>query len=249
MALQIYRLAILVFAVIWLAGRGFAGEASLLKAKQEAETKGYLFETSHDDIVAKAKRERKLKLFSALDTQTTLKDLTDRFKLKYPFVSEIQIEERAGGIEASQRFLMEVKAGLTKDLDAITLRTDAHGEYLPHLKKFDMIGMARHGVLEIPLPIIDAMAGNIVAITSDIHVVGYNKKLICSRQGPCPVGGVSQARIQGEKILCRHPAPDAYCSRSRLGDGKSLGPCPENRRPRACLGSRIPKGPHVCGGW
>ena len=200
MALQICKLAILIFAVTWLVGRGFAGDASLLKAKQDAETKGYLFEISHDEIVAKAKKEGKFKLFTALDTQTTLKDLTGRFKMKYPFVSEIQVEERAGGIEASQRFLMEVKAGLTKDLDAITLRTDAHGEYLPHLKKFDMIGMARHGVLEIPLPIIDAMVRNIVAITSDIHVVGYNKKLISADKVPAQWEDFLKPEFKGKKF-------------------------------------------------
>ena len=94
MALQICRLAILIFVVILLVGRGFAGDASLPKAKQEAETKGYLFETRHDDIVAKAKKEGKLRVFTALDAQRTLRELSDRFKMKYPFVSEIQWEER-----------------------------------------------------------------------------------------------------------------------------------------------------------
>ena len=200
MALQISRLAILIFALPGITGRGFAAEASLLRAKQEAEAKGYLFEISHDEIVAKAKKEKKFKLFTALDTQTTVRDLTDRFKIKYPFVSEIQVEERAGGIEASQRFLMEVKAGLTKDLDAITLRTDAHGEYIPHLKKFDMLGMARHGVLEIPLPVIDGIARNIVAITSDIHVVGYNKKLVAADKLPAQWEDFLKPEYKGKKF-------------------------------------------------
>src|SRR5262245_29279401 len=200
MALQISRLAILIFALLGITGRGFAAEASLLRAKQEAEAKGYLFEISHDEIVAKAKKEKKFKLFTALDTQTTVRDLTDRFKIKYPFVSEIQVEERAGGIEASQRFLMEVKAGLTKDLDAITLRTDAHGEYIPHLKKFDMLGMARHGVLEIPLPVIDGIARNIVAITSDIHVVGYNKKLVAADKLPAQWEDFLKPEYKGKKF-------------------------------------------------
>ena len=82
MALRICRLAILILVVIWLVGRGFAGDASLPKAKQEAETKGYLFETRHDEIVAKAKKEGKLKVFSALDAQRTLRELSDRFKMK-----------------------------------------------------------------------------------------------------------------------------------------------------------------------
>ena len=43
---------------------------ALLKAKQEAEAKGYIFEINRDDIVAKAKKEGKLKVFSSLDAPT-----------------------------------------------------------------------------------------------------------------------------------------------------------------------------------
>jgi hypothetical protein len=200
MVLQVAKLLIAIFAVSGLVGLTFAGDASLQKARQEAAARGYIFESSHDEIVAKAKKERKLKLFSALDTQTTLKDLIERFKTRYPFVSDIQVEERAGGIEASQRFLMEVKAGLTKDLDAITLRTDAHGEYIPHLKKFDIAGMAGRGVLEIPLPVIDAGARNILAITSDIHVVGYNKKLISADKVPAQWEDFLKPEYKGKKF-------------------------------------------------
>jgi hypothetical protein len=41
--------------------------ADLLKAKREAEAKGYIFETSHDEIVAKAKKEGKLRVMTTLE--------------------------------------------------------------------------------------------------------------------------------------------------------------------------------------
>jgi hypothetical protein len=39
----------------------------LLQAQQEAKAKGYIFETSHDDVVAKAKAEGKVYGFPKAD--------------------------------------------------------------------------------------------------------------------------------------------------------------------------------------
>jgi hypothetical protein len=44
---------------LWLAafaGHSDAASPELLKAKQEAETRGYIFATSHDEIVARARK-------------------------------------------------------------------------------------------------------------------------------------------------------------------------------------------------
>jgi hypothetical protein len=41
---------------------------ALLKAKQQAEAKGYIFETSHDEIVSQAKKEGKLRVLSTKET-------------------------------------------------------------------------------------------------------------------------------------------------------------------------------------
>jgi hypothetical protein len=41
---------------------------SLLKAKKDAEAKGYIFETSRDAIVAKARKEGRVKSLSSLET-------------------------------------------------------------------------------------------------------------------------------------------------------------------------------------
>ena len=41
-------------------------DAGLMKAKKAAEAKGYIFEISHDEIVAKAKKEGKLRVLIEL---------------------------------------------------------------------------------------------------------------------------------------------------------------------------------------
>src|SRR5215467_9039119 len=41
--------------------------SALLKAKEEAKGKGYIFETSHDDVVAKAKAEGKVRILTSQD--------------------------------------------------------------------------------------------------------------------------------------------------------------------------------------
>ena len=58
---------------------------TLLKAKQEAEAKGYVFATSRDEIVANAKKEGKLRVLGSLDA-ASLKVLTAAFRKKYPFI-------------------------------------------------------------------------------------------------------------------------------------------------------------------
>jgi len=49
-------LFLIILALPALANAAAAG-AALQKAKQEAEAKGFVFEASHDEIVAKAKKE------------------------------------------------------------------------------------------------------------------------------------------------------------------------------------------------
>ena len=58
MALRICRLAILIFVVTWLVGRGLVGDASLPKPKQEAEQKGiYLKPATMRSLPRQRKRE------------------------------------------------------------------------------------------------------------------------------------------------------------------------------------------------
>jgi iron(III) transport system substrate-binding protein len=149
--------------------------AALLKAKKEAESKGYILETSRDDIVAKAKKEGKLRVVSTLET-STLKAVRDAFKKKYSFI-DVRVEE-LGSVEENQRFLLEIKAGTAKGWDVDRLYTDFYEEFLPYQKKFDILAMAEQRVLNIPPQLVDPRTRNVVAAGTNMNVIAYNKNLL-----------------------------------------------------------------------
>ncbi len=64
--------AIFFFLGAWVLAASAAAQsgAMLSKAKAEAEAKGYIFETSRDAIVAMAKKEGKLVVFSSQEADT-----------------------------------------------------------------------------------------------------------------------------------------------------------------------------------
>jgi hypothetical protein len=108
-------LAVSAIAILLLSGSAFAAAPSpaLAKARQEAEAKGYIFESSHDEVVAKAKKEGKLRVLSTMES-AVIKAMRDAFKKKYSFI-DLQVQE-LGGVEENQRFLLELKAGTVKGL-------------------------------------------------------------------------------------------------------------------------------------
>jgi hypothetical protein len=55
-----------------------SSDIALLKAKKDAEAKGYIFETSHDEIIAKARKEARLRVLSTMDL-SVIKALRDAF--------------------------------------------------------------------------------------------------------------------------------------------------------------------------
>ena len=84
------------FVGAWVLAANAAAQdsATLAKAKVEAEAKGYIFETSRDAIVAKAKKEGKLVVFSSQDAET-IRAAADAFRKKYPFI-DVKATEIAG---------------------------------------------------------------------------------------------------------------------------------------------------------
>lgn len=104
--------------------------SALLKAKQEADAKGYVFLTSHDEIVALAKKEGKLRVNSGTEP-ATFKPLIDGFKQKYPFIVDIRIEEIQGA-DAYQRFILEIKSGQAQGWDTTHVPLDFASEYIPY---------------------------------------------------------------------------------------------------------------------
>ncbi len=157
-----------------------AANSALLKAKQEAESKGYVLFTNHDEILSKAKNEPKLRVLATLEG--SLKVTADAFKKKYPFI-DLQVETFRT-VDESQRFLLQVKAGAAKDWDIIKTTPTFYSEWLPHLLKVDLLGMAEHRVLDIPAKMIDPKNRNVIALGARLAVVTYNKDLVPPGQLP-----------------------------------------------------------------
>ena len=154
---------------------------ALLQAQREAEKKGHTFIAGHDEIVNRAKSERSLRALSSLPPEA-MKAMRAAFKTKYPFI-DIHVEEIDGN-EAAQRFILEMKTGRAQAWDANSVLNAFYSEYPPYQKKFDILGMAEHGVLKIPTAIIDPIHRNIVAVASNIQVVAYNRNLIPPEKVP-----------------------------------------------------------------
>ena len=186
---------------LWLtafAGYSDAASPALLKAKQEAETRGYIFATSHDEIVARARKEGRMRAVSFLSDKM-LDAMVRAFRAKYPFL-DVHVEEQGGSVEAAQRFLLEIKAGMAKSWDANYLWTELYDEYLPHQKKFDILGMAQHKVLNIPPPMVDPVHRHVVALSSNLHVLVYNNKLIPPEKVPVKWEDLLQPAFKGKKF-------------------------------------------------
>jgi iron(III) transport system substrate-binding protein len=177
-----------------------AADASLplLRATKDAETKGYIFVATHDEIVSRAKQEAKLRVVVSM-SEGILKRLSDGFRKKFPFI-EMSAEEIKGA-EVYARVLQEIKAGLTKGQDVNDLTYDYYNEFIAHQKKLDIVGMAQQQVLNIPLQMIDPNNRNIVAIGSGIQIVAYNKKLIPADKVPSSWEGFLRPEFADRKFV------------------------------------------------
>jgi iron(III) transport system substrate-binding protein len=201
------KLALFAAAFSMLSGSAFAASASpaLLKAKQEAEAKGYLFETSHDEVVAKGKKEGKLRVLSTMEG-AVIKVMRESFKKKYPFI-DVQVQE-LGSVEENQRFLLELKSGTAKGWDVNRAYTDFYDQYFPYQKKFDLLGMSEHKVLNFPPKLVDPQQRNLVTVGSNITVVAYNKKLIAPEKVPDRWEDFLKPEFKGKKfVLDIRPIP------------------------------------------
>ena len=79
--------------------------------------------------------------------------------------------------------LTEMKAGFAK-WDVNYMAADYYPEYLPYQKKFDILGMAERGVLQMAPKLIDPINRNVVAIQSNIQGVAYHKELFSAAKVP-----------------------------------------------------------------
>jgi iron(III) transport system substrate-binding protein len=177
---------------------GAAAAPNLAKSKQEAEAKGFIFATSPDEIVAAAKKEGKLRVMGSLGAQT-LKPLSDAFRKKYPFI-DVQAQEIAG-TDNYVRMIQEMKAGIAKNWDVNYVAFDMYPEYLPYQKKFDILGMAQAGVLQIPQNMIDPVNRHVVVVASDLQAVAFNKKNIAAEKIPNTWEGFLREEFSGRKFM------------------------------------------------
>ena len=175
-----------------------AAGSALQKAKQEAEAKGFIFETSRDEIIAKAKKEGRLHVLTSLEIEA-LKPISEAFKKKYPFI-DLRAEEIAG-TDTYQRMILEMKAGTARGWDVNYLTTDFYHDYLPYQKKFDILGMAQHGVLQMVTGMIDPLNRNIVCYATNTQVVTYNKKLLSEDKVPNTWEDFLKPEFKGRKFL------------------------------------------------
>jgi len=180
-----------------VAAEAASPNAATVKAKRDAEAKGYVFETSRDEIVAKAKKEGVLRVLAS-SSPATLAPLVKAFKEKYPF-----IDARAAEIvrEDSQTRAMQLKSGSRLDEDVIHVPPDLYPDYLPYLKKFDIVAMAEHKVLDIPAKMIDSIHLNLVAMESSLQVVAFNKCLIDPAKVPSSWEDFLKPEFKGKKYL------------------------------------------------
>jgi ABC-type Fe3+ transport system substrate-binding protein len=175
-----------------------SAKASIVQAKKEAEVKGYIFETSHDEIVAKAKKEGRVKALTGLDPET-FPHMIQSFKKKYPFIDVEMVEIQ--GPDAAQRFIMELKARTAQKWDTANAATEFYEEYVSFAKKFDILGMAEHGVLGISPKMIDPKSRTNVSLTSGVSVPVYNKNFVSEDKVPDKWEDFLKPELKGRKFM------------------------------------------------
>jgi iron(III) transport system substrate-binding protein len=196
--MELYIISMLGLPMGQLTAYAASANPTVLKAKQEAAAKGYIFAASQEEIIANAKKEGKLRVMGSLDAQT-LKALNEAFRKKYPFI-ESQAQEIAG-TDNYIRMIQEMKAGMAKSWDVNYVAFDMYPEYLPYQKKFDILGMAQQGVLQIPHKMIDPVNRHVVVVASDLQVVAFNKKQIAAEKIPNTWEGFLREEFSGRKFM------------------------------------------------
>lgn len=175
-----------------------AANPAVLQAKKDGESKGFIFETGRDEIVAKARKEGSIRALSSLDPGT-IRAMADAFRRQYPFL-DVHVEEMTG-TDAIRRFILEMKANRAKGWDVAHISEDSYNEFIPHLKKFDLLGMAQNGVFRVPTQIIDPVSRNVLVVASGIQVVAFNKKLITVEKLPDKWEDFLRPEFKGRKFV------------------------------------------------
>ncbi len=170
----------------------------LLSYNAEAASDGYVTIGSRDEIIAKAKKEGKLNAISSLDAGT-FKPMMQSFSKKYPFI-EVRMQE-IGGPEALQRFLLEMKAGTVKDIDASEASSEFYLEFAAHAMKLDILAMAQKGILGINPKMVDPDSRNVVSVATTICSIAYNKNRLAANAVPEKWEDFLKPEFKGRKFI------------------------------------------------
>ncbi|MBI2986469.1 MAG: extracellular solute-binding protein [Deltaproteobacteria bacterium] len=190
---------ILLSLASWVAASSIlAADPAVLQAKKEAEAKGYIFYTTHDEIVAMAKKEGKLRVMIGLEP-ANYKPWINAFKQRYPFI-DTYVEEITG-TDALQRFILEMKSGQVKAWDTTSIAPEFRQDYPPYLKKHDILGMAKQGVLKIHPGMIHPVERNIVSFGSALEAIAYNRKLLSEDKAPAKWEDFLKPEFKGKKFV------------------------------------------------
>lgn len=171
--------------------------AALQKAKQDAESKGYAFFSSHEEIVKLAKQEARLEGIVSLDPET-FGPLTKAFKSTYPFI-DLRLRELTG-TDATQRFLLEVQSG-TAQADFTYISEDFYKSFISQGKKMDIYGMAEHKVLSIPLKMIDPLSRKAISVATIFAVSAFNKCQLQAAKVPDHWEDFLKPELKGKKFF------------------------------------------------
>src|SRR5262245_27146372 len=187
------------FAFEFAGARVYAAASGLAVAKKQAEAQGFIFEEHRAEIIAKAKREGgKIRVLSSFDPEL-FPYMIAGFKKKYPFLDAAMVE--ITGLDANERFLLELKAGVVKDFDVVQLSPERYPEYLPYAKRFDILGMAEQGVLGIEPKMVDPKNRTVVSLATVLFVTAYNKNLLSADKVPTTWDGFLKPELKGRKMM------------------------------------------------
>ena len=81
------------------------------------------------------------------------------------------------------------------------MSTEFYAEYAPFAKKFDVLGMAEHGVLGISPKMVDPKYRTTVSLTSGVSVPVYNKNLISADKVPDKWEDFLKPEFKGRKFM------------------------------------------------
>jgi len=172
--------------------------ASLARAKQDAETKGFTFISSRDEIIRNAKSEGKVSVLMSMSA-SNFQPIIDSFKKKYPFIKDVRIQEITGS-DSFQAFLLGLKAGTVKEWDVGDAATDWYNDFPPYAMKMDLLGMASEKVLAIDPRMVDPDHRTLVSIASTVASVAYNKNLIAADKVPNAWDDFLKPEFKGKKF-------------------------------------------------